>query len=120
MISLSASRQARRERLEPVQQPRKPVIRRIPNHNMTKLLEHLAIVAYDFGVSVVALQGPGRSKPLPSIRQEFCRRAVHLGYSTTKIGKALNRDHTSILYLLNRLSTKPLGGELNRQGFDLG
>lgn len=68
----------------------------------------LRSVAAETGVSVDALRGPGRMRPLPMIRQDFCKRAIALGkFSTTQIGRALNRDHTSVLYLLGRLERKP-------------
>lgn len=75
------------------------------------LSTHLHIVAHDFGVSEAALRGPSRMRDLSKIRQEFCLRAHVLGYSTPEIGRVLNRDHTSVLYLLGRLERKPSWSE---------
>lgn len=71
------------------------------------LSTHLHIVAYDFGVSEAALRGPGRMRFLVLARREFCLRATVLGYSSTEIGRAINRDHTTVLHLLDRLGRTP-------------
>lgn len=108
MIRLSQIRQIRAKPAP--KPPRLAVVRRMnptPNVNLSLLDDHLQIVAQDFGVSVAALAGPCRMAMLSRIRQEFCRRAVALGFSTTQIGRTLNRDHTSICYLLGSLQRKP-------------
>lgn len=109
MIRLSQHYQARPK---PIPQPvRAPMICRPdkrPNQNIAMLEDHLAIVAHDFGVSIAALKGPGRMAFMAKIRQEFCRRAAFLGFSTTQIGRALGgRHHTTVLHLLGRLDRKP-------------
>ena len=88
-----------------------------PPPPLPSLASLLETVAAEHGVTVDALRGRGRMKPLPRIRQEFCLRALETkNFSSTQLGRALNRDHTSVLYLLGRLERKP-GGENNRQGF---
>jgi chromosomal replication initiation ATPase DnaA len=65
-------------------------------------------VAAEYGVSVETLKSDRRTRPLPEIRAEFCKRADALGkYSTTQIGKTINRDHTTVLFALGKLAQKP-------------
>lgn len=82
------------------------------------LMSILEALALEYDVSLLRLKSRQRGKPLPYIRQLFCRRAYALGYSSPQIGRVLNRHHTSVLYLLGQLPRKP-GGENNKQGFDL-
>jgi chromosomal replication initiation ATPase DnaA len=68
----------------------------------------LESVAREFGVSVEALKSPRRAMPLPAIRAEFCRRAFAMDqYSLPQIGRAIRRDHTTVIYLLGRNQKKP-------------
>jgi chromosomal replication initiation ATPase DnaA len=76
-----------------------------PTSSLAGLLKE---VAAEFGVSVEALRGPRRDRPYPAIRGEFCRRAMAMErYSTTQIGLAINRDHTTVIYALGRQKRKP-------------
>lgn len=57
-----------------------------------------------FGVTPDQLKGVQRSKKLVSARIYFIRAARQLGYSTPQIGKAINKDNTTVLYHLKNWS----------------
>lgn len=64
-------------------------------------------VATHFGVTAEEIRSPRRHRPLPAARAEFCRRAWALNqHSSTQIGGFINRDHTSVLFLIGRLQRK--------------
>ena len=54
-------------------------------------------------VSVRKLRGDSREKRLVDMRRRFARFADEHGYSSGAIGRALNRDHTTILHHLGRV-----------------
>lgn len=63
--------------------------------------------AAEFGVTPAMLRSARRSLPLPIIRAEFCRRAWAMDcYSAPEIGRAINRSHTNVLYLIGRIKNK--------------
>lgn len=65
----------------------------------TQLAQIMRDVAAEFGVTVEQLRGPQR-RFVPA-RKEFCRRAWEFGrWSSLQIGRALNRDHKTILHHL--------------------
>lgn len=67
----------------------------------------LASICQRHGIPPRTVTGPQRGKQAVTARKEFCRAAVDLGtWSTTQIGRFLNRDHTSVLYLAGRLKGK--------------
>jgi len=70
--------------------------------------EHLAILLVDLAqqecVSVRRLRGDSREARLIELRRRFAQMADEEGYSSTVIGRALNRDHTTVLHHLGRLS----------------
>lgn len=75
--------------------------------NAPELEGLLTIIASEHGVSVDELRSPRRHRPLPQARAEFCKRAWALNHhSAPQIGSLINRDHTSVLYFLGRLSNK--------------
>lgn len=62
-----------------------------------------AEVAEVFGVSAIDIAGEGRTRPIARARFATAWLARNrLGYSFSRIGKALNRDHTSILHGIGR------------------
>lgn len=68
-----------------------------------ELARLLKSVADEYGVTVDELKSPRRSRPLPQIRAEFCKRAWGLNrHSTPQIGKAINRTHWNVLYAIGR------------------
>jgi len=72
------------------------------------LADLLEEVSDEFGTTPIALLSPRREQPLPAARVEFCRRAYALQcFSLPQIGRAINRDHTTVLFCLGRLKQKP-------------
>lgn len=79
-----------------------------PIRPATTLRDMLAAVAAENNVTVEALRGPRRDGQFPRLRAVFCRRAMDEGrYSTTQIGRAICRDHSTVIYALGRLRRKP-------------
>ncbi len=75
---------------------------------LSTLRDTLKDVAREFNVTVEALRGPRRDRPYPQIRAEFIYRARQMQrYSTTQIGMAINRDHTTVLYWLGQRDRLP-------------
>ena len=59
----------------------------------------LTITAKEFGIPVMALKGPRRSREIAWARQVAVYLAVQRGYwSVTWIGKKMNRDHTTCIH----------------------
>jgi Bacterial dnaA protein helix-turn-helix len=61
----------------------------------------LFAVADEAGVSVNDLCSPSRSRTLVAARKKIAVVATEAGYSSTEIGHLLERDHSTILYMLN-------------------
>ncbi len=76
--------------------------RRIPAKIETTGREVLRRVSEAHGVPIDAIIGTRRFPYLVSARQDAVDRLTELGWSQHKIGKLLNRDHTSILNLQRR------------------
>lgn len=51
-------------------------------------------------VTEAELRGPSQLPHLVAVRREVAETLRKAGYSTPKIGSVLNRDHTTVLYLL--------------------
>ena len=79
----------------------------------SRVIELLYIVAGEHGVSTEDILGQRRHKRIIAARHEVIRRAyLETGLSTTQIGRLLNRDHTTVLYVCgltkkNRASARP-------------
>ena len=72
------------------------------------LMRLLVDVAAAYNTTSQHLRGPQRQKTLVEARAEFCRRAYATGkWSSTQIGIAINRDHTSVLYLAGLTAGSP-------------
>jgi len=83
--------------------------------NIKALNRLLVSVAEEFGVSVIALRSPRIELPLPAIRAEFCRRAYAMEcFSLPQIGRAINRDHSTVLYALGRKKTAKPSAKIER------
>lgn len=59
-------------------------------------------VADDFGVSFERIMGNLRTKKVVIARREAYRRCREMGLSYPEIGYIMNRDHTTVLYGINR------------------
>lgn len=57
-------------------------------------------IAHEHNITIDALCGPARSKRLVIARRDFCVRARKMGASTTQIGEALKRDHSTVVHHL--------------------
>ena len=62
-------------------------------------------VAAERGFTVETILGRGRSHPIVAVRWEVWRRLHDAGWSSVAIGRAFDRDHTTILHALTRVST---------------
>jgi chromosomal replication initiation ATPase DnaA len=67
---------------------------------LQSLLEQVA-AAGDFTAEQIIRKD--RAADLTLVRQLFCWIAHREGYSTKRIGKLINRDHTTILYSAQRI-----------------
>lgn len=63
-------------------------------------------VAREYGVDPESVVGKRRFADLVRARIEITRRLTARKYSTTQIGRVLNRDHTMASYYLGRRSKK--------------
>jgi len=66
----------------------------------TQIIADAAIL---YGVSESDIVGPRRFKRIVEARWAVMASLDHMGWTTTRIGKRLNRDHTTILHGLGRL-----------------
>ena len=56
------------------------------------------------GVSYEEMKGPSRYAPIVAARWQVIALLRARGWSLPKIGKELNRDHTTILYALRQIA----------------
>lgn len=62
-------------------------------------------VAEAHGFEIDHLRGLNKTKRMVAARHDFCRRAYAEGrWSTVQIGRAINRDHTTVLYAVGALA----------------
>lgn len=64
----------------------------------------LAVVADETGVPVRELRSRSRLPHQVEARKAFINRASEAGFGCWSIGRALNRDHTTVLHHLGRLA----------------
>lgn len=62
--------------------------------------DQLADYAQRLGVSVEAIRGPSRRADIVAIRARIARRLAREGFTWCSIGRAMNRDHTTVRYLV--------------------
>ena len=62
-------------------------------------------VAAERGFTVETILGRGRSRPIVAVRWEVWRRLHDAGWSSVAIGRAFDRDHTTILHALRGVAT---------------
>jgi chromosomal replication initiation ATPase DnaA len=68
-----------------------------------KLLTLLNSVCEEYKISLEAIRGNNRQRLLVMARREFCQRADALKeWSASEIGRAINRDHTTVMYHTGR------------------
>lgn len=61
------------------------------------------MTAMAHGLTVQDLTGPDRHRPIVRVRWRAMAEMRREGYSLPQIGRALKRDHTTIIYGLRRL-----------------
>ena len=65
-------------------------------------------VAAAYGISVSDITGPSRAKDVSRARQIACWAAYESGAATyVAIGKALGRDHTTVMYAVRKVANTP-------------
>ena len=62
-------------------------------------------VAAERGFTVETILGRGRSHPIVAVRWEVWRRLHDAGWSSVAIGRAFDRDHSTVLHALRRGAT---------------
>ena len=60
-----------------------------------------------YGIGINELNGNSRAMPLPKLRGFVFYRLIKSGYTTTKAGKTLNRDHSTVIYWTKRINNNP-------------
>jgi len=73
------------------------------------LLSWLETYARDMGTTVARLRSHRRDQRHGTMRRDFATAAVEEGYSTVQIGRALNRDHSTVCGYLRVRNDNALG-----------
>lgn len=68
-------------------------------------------VAHAYGISTAALTAPSRAPLLVEARRVAMGLLAERGLGPTHIGRALRRDHSTVLHHLARLRHRPTGEE---------
>lgn len=76
----------------------------MPSHSRGPWALRNAAQAY--GVSERDITGPGRTRHVCQARYAVMSALDDCGWSSVRIGKLLNRDHTTVLHGLNRLTKR--------------
>lgn len=70
------------------------------------------------GVSINVVLGKSRDALAVDARREICTLLREMGFSSTKIGLIVNRDHTSVLALTGSLKRKRKAKEMTQEELD--
>ena len=70
-----------------------------PREKNLKDIEHMA---EGYGYTVADILGPKRRRHLVFVRNLCVFMLRDKGYSTTEIGRIMNRDHSTIVHALNK------------------
>lgn len=65
-----------------------------------KSMEEIAQIAYKYGYTAQDIIGKRKFKRLVMVRRECAVMLRAKGYSTTQIGRIMNRDHSTIVHSL--------------------
>jgi hypothetical protein len=80
------------------------------------LVDLLIAVAEELGTTPRAMRSRSRRRAIVLARVVFCRRAYATGrYSTTQVGQAIQREHTSVSYFLGQLTEKHPAAWIERE-----
>lgn len=63
-----------------------------------------------FDITIEQLTGATRTHDIAHLRQDFMLEAYDMGFNVSSIGRFLGRDHTTVLYGINRAKLKRDGG----------
>lgn len=69
-----------------------------------KNLKDIENIAQGYGYTVADILGPKRRRHLVSVRNLCVFMLRDKGYSTTEIGRIMNRDHSTIVHALNKVA----------------
>lgn len=77
---------------------------RLPRGSIAALNRMVAELAKEHGVTVEQLRSSNRRKPIVAIRQDIMARAYATGrWSYISVGKALDRDHTTVIHACRKV-----------------
>jgi len=68
-----------------------------------KNLNDIAEIAEEHGYTIHDILGPSRLMHLVSVRRKCMVMLREKGYSTTEIGRIMNRDHTTVVHSLKKV-----------------
>jgi chromosomal replication initiation ATPase DnaA len=71
-----------------------------------KNLADIGEIAYKYGYTAEDILGPSRYRRLVMVRRECVGMLRAKGYSTTEIGRIMNRDHSTIVVSLQILAAQ--------------
>lgn len=73
---------------------------------MMSSAEVVAVVAAEHGVTVDEILSPSRYRHIVAARREVCTRLRAQGWSYPAIGRALGRDHATVMYLVKGMKVR--------------
>jgi chromosomal replication initiation ATPase DnaA len=68
-----------------------------------KNLNDIAEIAEEHGYTIHDILGPSRLMHLVSVRRKCMVMLREKGYSTTEIGRIMNRNHTTVVHSLKKV-----------------
>jgi chromosomal replication initiation ATPase DnaA len=71
-----------------------------------KNLADIGVIAYKHNFTVEDMLGKRRYNRIVEVRRECVAMLRAKGYSTTEIGRIMNRDHSTIVHSLQMLAVK--------------
>jgi chromosomal replication initiation ATPase DnaA len=82
------------------------------------ITQALQLVAEDHGIKVKDLRGHARSKRFCRARRDAYAALRYLGLSLPEIGRALRKDHTTVLAGLRKREAALVGARLKAEAFE--
>jgi chromosomal replication initiation ATPase DnaA len=67
-------------------------------------LAEMDAIAELYGYTLADILGRSKPKPLVEVRRKCVVRLREKGYSTTEIGRIMNRDHSTIVHSLQKMA----------------
>jgi chromosomal replication initiation ATPase DnaA len=75
-----------------------------------KNLNDIAEIAEEHGYTIHDILGPSRVMHLVGVRRKCIFMLRNKGYSTTEIGRIMNRNHTIVVHALQKMAQEALNG----------